>query len=98
MTLLPYPLAHCEKLRRYRKLATSSLVNGHKRALICFSIVSCTSPMRIFHSSPAINDPSIDRRCCMPTAYGINRNAKGSEAAIPNHHIPPDSYEITDSE
>jgi hypothetical protein len=25
MTLLPYTLAHCEKLRRYRKLATSSL-------------------------------------------------------------------------
>ena len=26
MTLLPYTLAHCEKLRRYRKLATSSII------------------------------------------------------------------------
>jgi hypothetical protein len=35
MTLLPYTLAHCEKLRRYRKLATSSLEN----ALMAFMVL-----------------------------------------------------------
>jgi hypothetical protein len=45
----------------------------------------------IFRSSPAINDPSIGRLCGMHTACGINRHAKGIEAAIPHHcscHYP----------
>ena len=36
-------------------------------------------------SSLAINCPSIDGLCSLHTACGTNRNAKGIEAAIPNH-------------
>jgi len=59
--------------------------HGRHRAPLCGARVSCPSPLRRGRAAPARRDPRIGRRCCRQTAWGLNRHATRSAAALPNH-------------